>query len=528
MDDGRWVPLGELLTSLPDYELHGTVERRVSAIVADSREAHAGACFVAIRGVNVDGHRFIPQALDAGATVLVGEASPRPEWLARATYVRVPNARAALAHLAAAWYGHPSRDLLVVGVTGTDGKTTTGTLIAGVLEAGGWPTGLITTTGARVGSREVDTGFHVTTPPAPEVQRYLRQIVDAGMRAVVLESTSHGLDQRRVDAVAFDVAVVTNVTHEHLDYHGTWEAYMAAKARLFDLMAHAPRKKGIPKIAVINRDDRSYFFLKDTPADRVLTYGLGDDADVRPARVETGTARTRVHVLTPAGAVDVESAFIGDFNVYNILAAVAVAVALDLPLDAVAEGIGRVRGVPGRMERIHEGQDFLAVVDFAHSPVALERALYTLRGLTRGRLIAIFGSAGLRDVGKRYLMGKVGAQLADVVIFTAEDPRTESLDAILEEMARGARDGGGREGETFWRVPDRQQAILQGVMMARAGDTVAVFGKGHERSMCFGEVEYPWSDQEALRWALRVRLMGAEQAGPPPFRLPTMGRNVGR
>ena len=514
--------LDELLASLPTYELHGAVNRRVTAVVADSRQVRAGACFVAVRGVNVDGHRFIPQALDAGASVIVGEDPPREEWRARATYLRVPNSREALAHLAAAWYDHPSRDLLVVGVTGTDGKTTTSTLIASALEAAGWPTGRITTTGARVGDRELDTGFHVTTPPAPEVQRYLRQMVDAGVKAAVLESTSHGLDQHRVDAVAFDVAVVTNVTHEHLDYHGTWEAYMAAKARLFDLMAHSPRKVGIPKVAVINRDDTSYFHLKDTPADRVLTYGMGDDAEVRPASVEVGSEGTRVHALTPAGSVHIESPLIGEFNVYNILAAVATGVGLGLPLDAVAEGIRQVQGVPGRMERVHEGQDFLAVVDFAHSPVALERALHTLRALTSGRLIAIFGSAGLRDVAKRYLMGKIGAQLADVVILTAEDPRTESLEAILEEMARGAREGGGIEGRSFWRVPDRQQAILDGVMMAQPGDTVAVFGKGHERSMCFGEVEYPWSDREALRWALQVRVQGEEEAGPPPFRLPTM------
>ncbi len=514
--------LDELLASLPTYELHGTANRCVTAVVADSRQVRAGACFVAVRGVNVDGHRFIPQALDAGASVIVGEDPPQEEWRARATYLRVPNSREALAHLAAAWYDHPSRDLLVVGVTGTDGKTTTSTLIASVLEAAGWPTGRITTTGARVGDRELDTGFHVTTPPAPEVQRYLRQMVDAGVKAAVLESTSHGLDQRRVDAVAFDVAVVTNVTHEHLDYHGTWEAYMAAKARLFDLMAHSPRKAGIPKVAVINRDDTSYFHLKDTPADRVLTYGMGDDAEVRPASVEVGSEGTRVHALTPAGSVHIESPLIGEFNVYNILAAVATGVGLGLPLDAVAEGVRRVHGVPGRMERVHEGQDFLAVVDFAHSPVALERALHTLRALTPGRLIAIFGSAGLRDVAKRYLMGKIGAQLADVVILTAEDPRTESLEAILEEMARGAREGGGVEGQSFWRVSDRQQAILKGVMMAQPGDTVAVFGKGHERSMCFGEVEYPWSDREALRWALQVRVQGEEEAGPPPFRLPTM------
>ena len=510
-----------LLTDLPSYRLFGPAEREVTAIVADSRRVSPGGCFVAVRGVNVDGHRFIPAALDAGATVVVGEEEPDPRWTARATYVQVPNSREALAYLAASWYGHPSRALLVAGVTGTDGKTTTSTLIAAVFEAAGYPAGFVTTTGARVGARELDTGFHVTTPDALAVQHYLRQMVDAGMRAAVLESTSHGLDQRRVDAVAFDVAVVTNVTHEHLDYHGTWENYMAAKARLFHLMVTAARKPGIPKVAVLNRDDRSYEHLRDVKADRVVTYGLRPSADVYPLRVDVLPRRTHLTVRTPRGDVTLETHLIGDFNVYNVLAAVAVGIGLDFDEGAVAAGIASVRGIPGRMERIEAGQDFLAVVDFAHSPVALERALHTLRALTRGRVIAVFGSAGLRDVAKRYLMGKIGATLADVVILTAEDPRTEDLDAILAEMARGARDGGGVEGKTFWRVPDRQKAILQAVLMAKSGDVVVAFGKGHERSMCFGEVEYPWDDREAMRWALRVRVEGPDAAGPPPFALPT-------
>ncbi len=514
-------PLAVLIERLPAARVYGRRDVAVHDLVTDSRRVRPGACFVAIRGVNVDAHRFIPQALAAGATVVVGEEPPQPEWLARAVYVHVPHSREALAALAAAWYGYPSEHLLVVGVTGTDGKTTTSTLVASVLEAGGRPTGLIATTGARIGAQVVDTGFHVTTPDALTVQRYLRQMVDAGLQAAVVESTSHGLDQRRVDAVAFDVAVVTNVTHEHLDYHGTWENYMAAKARLFALTAEAPRKPGVPKVAVLNRDDRSYRYLKDMAVDRVITYGRDPSADVYPEDVTITPQGTRLRVHTPAGRLVVTSALIGDFNVYNLLAAVAVGVGLEVPPDAIRAGIAAVRGIEGRLEPLDEGQEFLAVVDFAHSPVALERALQTLRALTAGRLIAVFGSAGLRDVAKRYLMGRIAAQHADRVILTAEDPRTESLDAILAEMARGARDGGGIEGETFWRIPDRQEAILRAVQMAQRGDTVAVFGKGHERSMCFGTTEYPWYDRDALRWALRVRLHGREAAGPPPFRLPT-------
>ncbi len=514
-------PLSALLVDVPGAQVFGPSDVTVQGVTSDSRQVTPGACFVAIRGVHVDAHRFIPEAIAAGARVVVGERPPQSEWLTRVTYVQVPHSRDALARLAAAWYEHPSRQLLVVGVTGTDGKTTTSTLIAGVLEAAGLSTGLITTTGARISDRVLDTGFHVTTPDALQVHALLRQMVDAGLKAAVVESTSHGLDQRRVDAVAFDVAVVTNVTHEHLDYHGSWEQYMAAKARLFSLTAARPPKDRFPTLAILNRDDRSYPYLKDIPVDVKLTYGVDPSAQVRPLHVDATPQGLTIEVETPRGKLQVRSALLGYFNVYNILAAVAVGIGLHLPFTAIAEGIARVRHIEGRMEPVDEGQDFLALVDFAHSPVALERALHTLRELTPGRIIAVFGSAGLRDVAKRYLMGRIGVQLADVVVLTAEDPRTESLDAILAEMARGAREGGGIEGQTFWRIPDRQQAILFAVQMAQAGDTVAVFGKGHERSMCFGTVEHPWYDRDALRWALRVRLHGEEIAGPPPFQLPT-------
>ena len=512
--------LSDLVAALPAAQVYGDPDVVVQGLVTDSRRVQPGTCFVAIRGVQVDAHQFIPQAIAAGASAIVGEIAPNPAWASQVTYVQVPHSREALAHMAAAWYGFPSRQLLVVGVTGTDGKTTTSTLIASVLECAGYDTGLITTTGARVGKRTLDTGLHVTTPDALQVQSFLREMVTTGLNAAVVESTSHGLDQRRVDGVAFDVAVVTNVTHEHLDYHGTWENYMAAKARLFFLTANSERKRW-PKVAVLNRDDRSFDYLKEMTVEVQVTYGRASSADVHPVEVEAGARGVQLSVRTPRGLMRVYSPLLGEFNVYNILAAIAVGEGLALSPEAVAEGIRRVQYIEGRMEPVDEGQDFLALVDFAHSPVALERALKALRRLTRGRLIAVFGSAGLRDVAKRYLMGRIAAELADAVVLTAEDPRTESLEAILAEMARGARDGGGVEGRTFWCVPDRQRAILHAVRMAQPGDTVAVFGKGHERSMCFGTVEHPWYDREALRWALRVRLHGEQAAGPPPFVLPT-------
>ncbi len=504
-----------------EIRIFGTLPPAVTHITADSRNIEPNGCFVAIRGLRIDAHTFIPFALKRGAALIIGELPPHPQWYDKAAYIQVPNSRAALAHLAAAFYGYPSRHLLTVGVTGTDGKTTTSTLIAAILRAAGYATGLIATTGALIGDRTVDTGFHVTTPDAPALQQYLHDMVRHGLQAVVLESTSHGLHQRRVDAVDFDVAVVTNITHEHLDYHGTWENYLAAKKRLFTLLTQSVTKPGTPKVAVLNRDDRSYPHLRDVRADRVLTYGRNNRADVHPLDVIQSPQHTFLRVHTHGRVFPVESDLIGEFNVYNLLAAITVGIGLDLPVEAIQRGIASVRGIVGRLERIDEGQDFLALVDFAHSPAALERALHTLREITSGRLIAIFGSAGLRDVAKRYLMGRIGAELADFVILTAEDPRTEPLDLILEEMARGARAGGGVEGQTFWRIPDRLEAIYRGIQMAQAGDTVAVFGKGHERSMCFGDVEHPWSDQETMRWALKVRLHGPSQAGPPPFRLPT-------
>jgi len=512
--------LEEALAALETFTLYGNPPAEISRIVVDSRQVTKGACFVAIPGVNVDGHRFIPQAIERGAVLIVGEREPAPSWLEKAAYIRVPNSRQALAHLAAAYYGHPSEKLLIVGITGTDGKTTTAHLVERVLARAGWTTGMVSTIGARIGREELDTGFHVTTPDALDLQRYLAMMVQRGIQAVVLEVTSHGLAQHRVDGVAFDAAIITNVTHEHLDYHGTWEEYMAAKARLFRLTEQAPPKGDLPKVGVLNRDDRSFHHLHPLPM-REVTYGLTRDADIYPLHVESRAEGTVLEVHTPRGNLTLHSSLLGTFNVYNILAAVGLGIGWDLPLPAIQAGIREVERIPGRLEFIDEGQDFWAVVDFAHSPNALKHALITLRALTSGRLIAVFGSAGLRDVDKRYLMGEVGARLADVVLLTAEDPRTESLEHILAEMARGARDGGGVEGTTFWRVPDRQEAILRAVMLAQPGDVVAVFGKGHERSMCFGHEEYPWQDREALRWALKVRQRGAAQAGRPPFQLPT-------
>jgi len=510
----RWA---ELTAALAGARLVGDGDaRQVSGIVADSRQVTPGAVFVAVPGVSVDGHRFLADAVARGAAAAVVErAEALPAGLPAAI---VPDARAALAQLAAAWEGYPARRLRVIGVTGTEGKTTTIELIASILDAAGEPAGMVSTVKARIAGCEIDTGLHTTTPDAPDVQRYLAQMVEQGARYALLEATSHGLAQRRVDACDFDVAAVTNITRDHLDYHGTFEAYREAKALLFRHLSSGARKPGVAKVAVLNADDPSCGYLRAIPADRYLTYSLEGPADVTLAAIHPEGSGWRAVAHTPAGAFEVHTPLPGRFNLANVLAAIAVAVSQGIPTPAIQAGIAAFRGVVGRMEEIDLGQGFKAVIDFAHTPNALREALTAARPLTRGRLIVVYGCAGLRDQGKRPIMGEISGRLADLTILTAEDPRTESVDAIMAEIAAGCEAAGRREGEGYLKIGDRAQAIAAAVDMAAPGDLVLVTGKGHERSLCFGTTELPWSDHEALRAAIAARL-ARERAGGQGQRL---------
>lgn len=541
------VTLRELLNSLPNGEAifpEAALDLVIEDVTADSRQVRPGSLFVAVPGGRNDGHRFIGAALAHGAVAVIGER-PLSEIDAEASgigrtvpYLRVQNSRRALAFACAALHAFPSRHLAIVGVTGTDGKTTTSSILESILRAAtatkGAPAGevgVITTVGARIRGEEIDTGLHVTTPDAPEVQRFLRAMVDAGCRYAVVESTSHGLHQERVAAVDFDVAAVTNITHEHLDYHGSREAYVAAKALLFRALFASPPKPGVPRAAVLNADDPgSYDALRAVLAEEKLrssfeipirSYGIAGRSqiplDVAVEQIAYDADATRFALRWWNGRFSIDSPLIGEFNVYNVACAATAALALGIPPSAIRRGVKTMPPVLGRMQRIDAGQPFLAVVDFAHTPVSLERALITLRPLVEssgqgGRLIAIFGSAGLRDRKKRYLMGRISGRLADYTIITAEDPRTEDLSEICREIERGVREVA--EPDRYTIIYDRSEAIQAGVDMARAGDVVVAFGKGHERSMCFGEIEYPWSDQEAMRTALQRRAQ-REAAAPP-------------
>jgi UDP-N-acetylmuramoyl-L-alanyl-D-glutamate--2,6-diaminopimelate ligase len=350
----------------------------------------------------------------------------------------------------------------------------------------------------------LDTGFHVTTPDAHDVQHYLARMVESGLTHVVLETTSHGWAQHRVDACEFDIGVVTNITHEHFDEHGTYENYRAAKARLFSSLEQTKVKpSGNPCLGVINRDDQSFEFLDDFIKTKKLNYGLQDSVDVRAVDIQYSSSGIKFKAVSNDFRIGIESDLVGAYNVSNCLAALTATIyGLGVAPEVAARGIASLEGIPGRMEQIDLGQKFIAIVDFAHTPNALKVTLETGRKMTKGRVISVFGSAGLRDKEKRRMMAETSVELADLSVLTAEDPRTESLDGILEEMAAGARSKGGREGETFWRIPDRGEAIKFAIRLAREGDIVLSCGKGHEQSMCFGKTEYLWDDRIAMRAAL--------------------------
>jgi UDP-N-acetylmuramoyl-L-alanyl-D-glutamate--2,6-diaminopimelate ligase len=491
--------------NLPDIEVTG--------LTADSRRVEAGSLFVAVRGGTLDGHRFLADAAARGAAALAGE---EPDPGLGPAYVQVPDTRRFLAEAAAVWHGHPARRMIMIGVTGTDGKTTTSALLHHILEKEGLSAGLVTSVGARIGAKQVDTGFHVTTPDPIELQAFLAQMAAAGITHAVIETTSHGLAQHRVASCEFDLGILTNVTHEHLDYHGSYAAYLEAKSRLFAGLARSAAKPSpIERRAILNRDDSSFEAMRAAASVPVVAYGEDLRAEVRAEAASVSRDGISFVLLGPGYGQAVRTSLRGAYNLGNCLAAAAAAVeGLRLAPSTVAEALASFPGVPGRMEQVDAGQPFLAIVDFAHTPNALRRTLEAARRLTDGKVIAVFGAAGLRDRAKRRMMGEIAARQADFTVLTAEDPRTESLAGILDEMAAGAVLGGGQEGTTFERIPDRRDALRHAVRMAEAGDVVIACGKGHEQSMAFGETEYPWDDRLAMRAAL-AETLGADGPAMP-------------
>jgi UDP-N-acetylmuramoyl-L-alanyl-D-glutamate--2,6-diaminopimelate ligase len=463
-------------------------------VTHDSRAVGQGSVFVALRGLKTDGVDFAPQAIAAGAAAVVAERPPAVP--ASVPWIVVTDARLALARLAAAFFGHPSREMQVVGITGTNGKTTTSYLLSAIFEAAGIPCGLMGTVLYRTGSREFAATR--TTPEAPELQAMMREMADAGCVACVMEVSSHALSLRRADGIAFAGAVFTNLTRDHLDFHADMEGYFAAKRRLLEMLPDtAP--------AAVNVDDPRGTAAAEM-VKRPVTYAINRSADVTPGPLGLSLGGLEFDARTPQGTVHVRSTLVGRPNVYNILAAIAVAVALGVPLEAIERGIRQLKGVPGRFERASDaGDDITVIVDYAHTDDALRNLLDMARPLADRRLITVFGAGGDRDRTKRPLMGMVAARLSDVVVLTSDNPRSEDPQRIIDEVTLGAQPETRQRDVELLTIIDRREAILHAVSHASAGDLVLIAGKGHEKYQEVAGRTLPFDDVAVAREALDAR-----------------------
>jgi len=470
------------------------LERACAGVTHDSRRVVPGAVFVALRGVKADGAAFVPQAIAAGASAIVSDGQPAAP--VDVPWIVVPDARLALALLAAECFGHPSRQLQVVGITGTNGKTTTAYLVSAILEAAGVKCGLMGTVTYRLGDRSFDATR--TTPEAPDLQGYMREMVSSGCRACAMEVSSHALAFKRVDGIRFSAGVFTNLTRDHLDFHAGMDDYFAAKRRLFEMLPdEAP--------AVINADDPRGASLVDLVR-RPITYGVNRPADVSPGPLSYSLDGLRFDIRSPSGSIHVRSKLVGRPNVYNILAAVATTAELGVAIPAIEHGLERLEGVPGRFEVVSGSiDDVTVVVDYAHTDDALRNLLETARPMATRRLITVFGCGGDRDRTKRPLMGMVAARLSDVVVITSDNPRSEDPNRIIEEIMRGAEAETRQSGAQVVIRPDRRDGIRDAVGMAGPGDVVLVAGKGHEAYQEVGGRTFAFDDVGVAKEALEAR-----------------------
>lgn len=463
--------LSDLIKGFDHGEISGPADIFIKNITADSREVKPGSLFIAVKGITSDGHKFIPDAINSGAVAIIGDEDYKDD-LGTTTYIKVEDSRKVLSQVASAWFGNPARKLKIIGVTGTDGKTTTANLIYWILTKVGKKAGLISTVSAKIADTEYETGFHVTNPEPIPLHGFLQKMVLDECEYAVIEVTSHGLDQERVYGINFDMAVLTNITHEHLDYHKTFENYAKAKAKLFN----------VSKLAILNSEYKKEIEGLISSSIPKLFYDKS--------------------ILGGEVLASVEKRFSESYNVTNAAAAVTVARRLGIDDKDSALAIESFPGVTGRMEEIKNDKGIRVIVDFAHTPNALGSVLKTLKENKKkdSKLIAVFGCAGERDFAKRQMMAETSARLADISVFTAEDPRSEKVEDIIAEMLKGS---GKVKGAVVKNVPDRGEAIFEAINnLSQKGDTVVICGKGHEKSMNYNGTEYPWSDKEAVNLSL--------------------------
>jgi len=475
------MTLRDLLAGLNARSVTGKLDTEILGLAYDSRQVCPGYLFFAIRGTRLDGNRFIRDAVGKGAAAVVSalgdkRAAPSVPW------IQVEDERAAMAAIAGNFYGHPTKDLHLIGVTGTNGKTTTTYIVESILKAAGKPAAVLGTIEYR--GPGFDSVAERTTPEAPDLEKLFRQVVDAGWQHAVMEVSSHAIQMKRVAGLQFEVAVFTNLSRDHLDFHGDMESYFQAKRKLFEGI------NGVrPRVMVLNADDSRYEDLRTIDPLRAISYGMQVAADIYPVQHSFGWEATDAMFKTPIGELKVRTSLMGKANVYNVGAAIGVAVALGIPAQAIARGIEELRHVPGRFEIVSAGQPFRVIVDYAHTDDALEKVLKSAREITRGRLIVVFGCGGERDRTKRPVMGQVAARESDYAIITSDNPRGENPIAIIREIEEGIKSAN-------YRIEvDRRKAIRLALTEAMEGDTVLIAGKGHETYQTIGTTVHPFDDR---------------------------------
>jgi UDP-N-acetylmuramoyl-L-alanyl-D-glutamate--2,6-diaminopimelate ligase len=496
--------LSRLFREMDVVESGADPSLEINSLAYDSRRVQAGTLFFAIRGEKADGHDFIGAALERGALAVVSEREAPPEFAAK--WIRVQRVRRALALAARAFYGQPDSQIQLVGITGTNGKTTTAFLLDSVFRTLEKPVGLFGTIEYRVGDRSYSA--QNTTPESVDLLAHFAELLQLGGQHAVMEVSSHALAQERVWGFNFSAAIFTNLTQDHLDYHKDMERYFEAKRRLFEGLGAPP-----PALAVINADDPWGARLLGLPNAQRVTYAFNSDAQVRPKAVSYSLEGIRATLSTPAGRIEIESRLVGRANLANIMAAVAAAVGLGIPPEKIETGIAALHAVPGRFERIDEGQPFLVIVDYAHTEDALRNVLSAARELTRDRLIVVFGCGGERDRTKRPLMGEAAGSLSDLAVLTSDNPRGEDPLRIMSDALVGLQ----KAGKPYLAEVDREAAIRKALTEAHEGDVVVLAGKGHETYQILADRVIPFDDREVARTILReFGYNRDDKKGPPP------------
>ena len=497
--------LSKLLSSCNVVKIFGSKDLDIKAITDNSKEVKKDSLFVALKGLHFDSHEKIDEAIKKGALLIVGQKKPKEEWYKNSTYVQVADSRKAFSMICSNWFDNPSEKLKVIGVTGTDGKTTTCSMIYSILTAANKKVGLVTSVSAKINGKDYDTGFHVTNPEPYQLQELISKMVENKCEYLVLEVTSHGIKQQRIYGIDFDVTVLTNITPEHLDYHKTFSDYKKTKIG-FLLTA---------KNIVTNFTDKSFKDIKkNIKKQNIFSYGLENKADYYASDIYETDKGISFILNMGFDKFIINSSFFGIYNVYNCLAAIGASKILKITNQIISQSFVKFNLPSGRLEKINVGQNFDVFVDFAHTPNALEETLKTLKNKTKGKLISVFGCAGERDSTKRVKMGEISTTYSDISIFTAEDPRSENVFKILSKQKEGANNNHAQEikfgldakklilnksFKYFAIIPERHEAISYALLkIAKKGDIVVIFGKGHEKSMAYKNIEHPWSDQEIV------------------------------